>query len=69
MESVLALVPLTLNSQTIFLLSREEQYVFTMYVVQRLSEQEAFDVKSSASNINVTGGTIEIRPCNRNRPG
>ena len=25
-------------------------------------EQEAFDVKSSASNINVTGGTLEIRP-------
>ncbi len=25
-------------------------------------EQEAFDVKSSTSNINVTGGTLEIRP-------
>ncbi len=25
-------------------------------------EQEAFDVKSSVSNINVTGGTLEIRP-------
>ena len=25
-------------------------------------EQEAFDVKSSASNINVTGGTLEIMP-------
>ncbi len=26
------------------------------------TEQEAFDVKSSASNINVTGGTLEITP-------
>jgi hypothetical protein len=26
------------------------------------AQQEAFDVKSSASNINVTGGTLEIRP-------
>ena len=25
-------------------------------------EQEAFDVKSSSSNINVTGGFLEIRP-------
>ena len=25
-------------------------------------EQEAFDVKSSSSNFNVTGGTLEIRP-------
>lgn len=25
-------------------------------------EQEAFDVKSSASNINITGGTLEIKP-------
>ncbi len=33
-----------------------------MYVVLAAGEQEAFDVKSSTSNINVTGGTLEIRP-------